>query len=97
MHVRGDLDIAHAAQLDETLTMLRSQPHAPAVILDLTACTYIDSSILSVLVQTHQAAADRFAIVVPEGNRIRKLLKIASLDTVLTVCDTVDEAASAIR
>ena len=63
-------------------------------ILDLTACTFIDSSGLGMLV-THHVRCEKHGVrLIAAGlrPRVRQLFKITRIDTVIPIAETVDEA-----
>jgi len=63
-------------------------------VIDLSGCTFLDSSAVRVLVSTARAAdsAGGDVVLVTTDPRILRVLEIASLDTMLPVHDTVESA-----
>jgi anti-anti-sigma factor len=81
--VSGELDLAVVPQFGSALEeLLRG---SLPVVLDLSGCSYLDSTILRVLVGASNNAPKRFAIVVPEEARIRRVFQIAGLETALPI------------
>jgi anti-anti-sigma factor len=81
--VSGELDLAVVPQFGSALEeLLRG---SLPVVLDLSGCSYLDSTILRVLVGASNSAPKRFAIVVPEEARIRRVFQIAGLETALPI------------
>lgn len=87
--VDGELDIAVAERFAELIE--KQLDGSRPVIVDLTACTYLDSTILNVLVRVANAAPDRVGVIVPQASRVRKLFKITSLEVPLRLTETRDE------
>ena len=96
VHAFGDLDISCADELESMLVALSSQDHAPAVAVDLSACHYLDSTILTVFVRAARALDERFAIVIPTGNPVRRIMRIVALDQVVHIEETVEGAAQSL-
>lgn len=92
VRVEGELDLGTAPKLSDLL-----EGHAAAgkrVVLDLTACGFIDSSGLRALLSARSAAdtaGGSFALVVADPNILR-VFEVASLDQVLEIHPTVDSA-----
>lgn len=90
-HVIGDLDLATAPRLEEALA---SSPAGAQIVIDLTACTFLDSSGVRVLAETARAATDsggHLDLVV--GDRgIARVLEITAIDTLIGVHPTLDAA-----
>ena len=68
-----------------------------SLIVDLSEATFLDSSMLGALAASYQrnrpadGAPPRMAIACPEGN-VRNMFEITSLDSLLPIRDTVEEA-----
>lgn len=79
----GELDLAVAPDLDAMLQDMaaRGEP----IILDLSACRYLDSTILTVLIRATKRWNERFAIVIPPEHRCWRMLKIAGLEEMLPI------------
>jgi anti-sigma B factor antagonist len=86
LEVAGDVDLKTAPDLEREL-FRATETGAALVLVDLTGCTFIDSSALNALVHgkgAADAAETRLAIVCPSENLMR-VLTIAGLDRVLEV------------
>jgi len=91
MRVTGDLDLATSPRFEDTLS---SAPAASHVVIDLTGCTFLDSSGVRVLVQA--------ARNIPEGRRrvdlvtanagILRVLEITGVDRMLPVHPSLEQA-----
>ncbi|HEV7654597.1 MAG TPA: STAS domain-containing protein [Mycobacteriales bacterium] len=82
--VAGEVDIETAPQLRSALAAAVGTG-AASVVIDLAAVTYLDSSGLSVLVSAHQRARAQGSTLClcNPSERVRSLLRITGLDTVL--------------
>ncbi|HTU71041.1 MAG TPA: STAS domain-containing protein [Candidatus Baltobacteraceae bacterium] len=87
--IDGELDIAVAGRFAELIE--KQLEGSRPVIVDLTACTYLDSTILNVLVRAANAAPERVGVIVPLESRVRKLFKITSLEAPLRLTETRDQ------
>jgi anti-anti-sigma factor len=87
--VAGELDLSTVAAFEaELATLVRHD----RVIVDLTDCTFLDSSALRALVVAHRAATEEggtFLLAAPTP-AIRRVLEVASIDRVIAVADAVD-------
>jgi anti-sigma B factor antagonist len=86
LNVRGEIDAATAAILDQRLREADDRSTAE-VVVDFGGVDFIDSSGLSVLVATHKRLRNREAtlVVVNPQAATRRLFQIAGLDAVLTI------------
>lgn len=82
LSIDGELDPATSTRFESELRVaLRSR--APAAILDLTKCGFLDCSALGALVRTDNArggAGTRFSLVVPHRN-VRAICELTGLDS----------------
>jgi anti-anti-sigma factor len=84
--VSGELDIGSAAWFAKAIEeRLR---HSLPLIVDLSECPYLDSTILNVLIRSAGAAPGRIGIVVPTTARIRRIFNMAGLEDALHLCET---------
>jgi anti-sigma B factor antagonist len=84
LEVRGELDIATAPELTRAVRAVFDQG-TPRLIIDLTNCTFIDSSGMSKLVQAHltgKALGTKITIRGAIGNA-RRALEVCGLITLL--------------
>ena len=89
--VEGELDMATAPVLEEALA---DAGFAERLVVDLTACTFVDSSAVRVLVSSgrdSEAAGGSIALVVTNPGILR-VLEISGVDTMLPVHETLDAA-----
>jgi anti-sigma B factor antagonist len=85
--VEGDLDMASAASFEEALTSAGSDAH---LVIDLSACAFLDSSGMRVIAAT-ATRHPRVSIVASDPGILR-VLEITTLDTMLPVHASLDEA-----
>ncbi|MEW2297208.1 STAS domain-containing protein [Streptomyces sp. NPDC006743] len=88
--------IARGAYDMQSITPLANALDAAAarrqkVVLDASAITFADSSLLNLLVRTHLATALR---VTSPARQLRRLLEITGTDTVLEVRATIEDAVA---
>jgi anti-anti-sigma factor len=91
VRVEGELDMATSGDFEDAIG--EAQPGAQLVI-DLSECTFLDSSAVRVLVDTARAveqANGKVSVVVRDPGILR-VLEIAAVDTMLPVHDTLDAA-----
>ena len=82
----GELDLATVGKLEEALGRA-SKP----LVIDMTQCGFLDSSALRVLLATVTEAEGAVGLVAPD-TRVRRVLEIAGLDTIVRIHSTVAEA-----
>lgn len=74
----GEYDIFSSKDLESQL--LTRLSHGRSLTLDLTRCTYIDSTILSVLVRVVSGHGDRLRMIVPSQGNVARILSVTQLD-----------------
>jgi anti-anti-sigma factor len=94
--VRGDVDIATAPVLRDRLA--ETLGRHTAVVVDLGAVGFMDSTGLGVLVAAYnRAAAAGCALVLARPQRIvHNALRLVQVDTVIDVYDSVEAALAAV-
>jgi len=93
--LEGDVDLENSPQAREVL--LESVGRGRKVLVDLAGVTYIDSSGVASLVEALQAARKRgagFALVCV-GSAALRVLKLARLDKVFTIHETLADGLDA--
>jgi anti-sigma B factor antagonist len=91
VQIEGDLDLATSSGLSEALAGTDSSSR---IVIDLSECTFLDSSALRVLVaaaRTTQEAGGEIALVAKDA-AILRVLEIAAVDTLLPVHETLESA-----
>ena len=90
LHVLGEVDLANADEFESALLELAEKPGE--VIVDLTACTYMDSSGLRVLATAHKAVDNRLHVVIPKTGSVHRIFEITGLCDQFNACESVDAA-----
>ncbi|HEY2479971.1 MAG TPA: STAS domain-containing protein [Solirubrobacterales bacterium] len=103
LEVNGELDLSTAGRLEEPLEEAVASPKA-AVLIDLTDCTFIDSTGIALIVRAWQrvdAAAGNGGegglVLCCQNEQVRRVLEVTGLEHSLRVFATRDEAAAALR
>ncbi|MCW8914942.1 MAG: STAS domain-containing protein [Magnetovibrio sp.] len=94
--VTGEVDLSTSPQVREAL--LKELGMGKGVIVDLSGVAYIDSSGVASLVEAFQTAKSKgqgFALAQVSETPMR-VLKLARLDQVFVIYETVDEAVNAL-
>jgi|SRR5579863_5672474 len=86
----GELDLYSAPQMEVELLEALDQPGP--VIVDLSKCTYLDSTILTVLIRLTAQFRERFCLVVPTESKIWRILQITRLADELPIELDIDIA-----
>jgi anti-anti-sigma factor len=86
---RGDFDLCSITPLADALADAIER-HSK-VVLDASDITFADSTLLNLLILTHQAGSLRVAA---PSTQLQRLFKITGVDSYLYLRDTVDEAAT---
>ena len=91
VRVDGELDMATCAKFEDALG---TPEPGSRLVVDLTECTFLDSSAVRVLVASVRAAegANREVALVASDPGILRVLEIAAVDTMLPVHSTLDSA-----
>ena len=95
----GDVDIVEATTLrKQLLGAVHNQDLG--LVVDLSEASYIDSVGVSLLFELAERLTDRqlrFAVVMPEGGIVQRVLTIVHLDSVAEVHPRLDDAVAALR
>ncbi|MDX6583672.1 MAG: hypothetical protein QOI10_2856 [Solirubrobacterales bacterium] len=97
MSVFGELDQSTAPELRTALDGVLDDPPG-GVLVDLSDCEFIDSTGLSLLVETKRRLAEdarRFGVCCPDAD-VRRLLELTGIDQAVGLFDTRDEAVAAL-
>lgn len=87
--VHGDVDLSNAKELARTMA---EAALAGPVVVDLSACTYIDSTGLAVFVKHERNHRGNLVIVAPASQRSLRIFEITGLALTLTMTADLDEA-----
>ena len=91
VRVEGELDLATAPELENLLAGVNL---GERLVIDLSPCTFLDSSAVRVLIMTIKDADERggaVALVAPDPG-VARVHEIASVDKMTTVHPTLDAA-----
>jgi anti-sigma B factor antagonist len=94
----GEIDMSNAGELGTAISS-RVDNESPALILDLSELSYLDSSGLSMLFELDRRLATRrqvLRIVVPPDASIRRALELGGLDASVNVDASMEAAQSAL-
>lgn len=92
VRITGELDLATVPRLEETLVTV---PAGSRVVIDLGACTLLDSSGVRVLAEAARVAEEgggRLDLVIQEDSGIARVLEITSMSTLVRVHHSLDAA-----
>jgi anti-sigma B factor antagonist len=95
--VAGELDQSTAPELRTALANVFDDSGG-GVLVDLSDCAFIDSTGLSLLVETKRRLAEdsrRFGVCCPDPD-VRRLLELTGIDQAVGLFDTRDEAVTAL-
>jgi anti-sigma B factor antagonist len=91
VHVDGELDLATAPELEK---LLAGMDLGERLVIDLSPCTFLDSSAVRVLITTIKDAekhGGEVTLVAPDPG-VARVLEISSVDSMTTVHPTLDAA-----
>lgn len=88
----GDVDMQSSSQLRQIL--LECVDRGGALLVDLSGVDYMDSSGVACLVESFQNARKKGQgyVLVSVSERVMRVLQLARLDKVFTICDRIDDA-----
>jgi anti-anti-sigma factor len=94
--IRGEVDLSNAERLHDELAAHVSE--SQWLVLDLTACDYLDSAGLGVIARIHErcrARGTRMRLVVPTGAVIvERALSITGMNQIFTIDRSIDDAVA---
>lgn len=89
VRVRGELDIYTTPAFKEALNKALGSPR---IIIDLTGCRYIDSSVIAALIQARRDSASTISLVVTDGMMVRRVLDITQMEKLIPIVSSLEEA-----
>ena len=95
----GEIDLANARAIG-SLVAGAVPNDATGTVIDLAGTTYLDSSGVHLIFDLAERLAGRqqkLAIAVPPDARVRRVLDLVNVESVLPVADSVDGAAALVR
>jgi anti-anti-sigma factor len=97
--LEGELDLASAGRLRDALEGPMDDG-ASGIVFDMARCSFVDSSGLKVLLEARQtldgSSPDTRVVLVAPAPQPERLLRMTSVDTVLPVFDSREEAEAAL-
>lgn len=98
VEIRGEHDIASAPELRSALESALGE--YPGVVADLTPASFIDSTVLGVLLGAREQARERgcaFAVLLGAEAQlaVKRIIEVTGLAPILPVHETFDAAAAA--
>ncbi len=91
----GEYDLSNAHQIEQKLADVHT--HGTRVVLDLSRTTFMDSTVVGVILQErHRAATDpdnALAVVAPDGSPARRILDLVHLRGVL-LAESLEDAVT---
>jgi anti-anti-sigma factor len=97
--VEGDVDMQSAPALREELRRAVTNEDA-GLVADLSTTTYLDSAGVNVLFELAEELNDRqlgFAVVIPEGSLVERVVTLVDLASAAAVHRTVEDARRALE
>jgi anti-anti-sigma factor len=88
VRVMGELDIAEAPIFESTMSQ-----HVVAersFVIDLSHCSYLDSTIISVLVRMSRKLGEALSVVAKPGTSVERLFRITNLHSQLNIVPSLD-------
>jgi anti-sigma B factor antagonist len=94
--VKGEVDLHTSAQLRAVLDDVREKDITDHLVVDLSACDFLDSTGLGALVAAQRQAESPLNVVVTHP-QVRQVLSVTSLDSVFHLHETRAEALAALE
>jgi anti-anti-sigma factor len=95
-HVSGEIDMTNAAYLREQL--LDSMPNdALALVIDISACRYLDSAAIEVFFDLSRRLARRrqeLRLVMPPSSPLKRVIELTEIGSAAPVYESLDTALS---
>jgi len=96
IRLHDECDLATSAQISKAFDEARD---TAGVIVDLSDCTFLDSTVIALLVSAQQEVATRggrMQVVLPDGSGVERIISLMRLHEVLSIHPTIDEARAAL-
>jgi anti-anti-sigma factor len=92
--LRGEHDLSTAPELAGALEAVRSRRR---VLIDLSECAFMDSTVLARVLSAHRTQVERgerLELVLPSdpSSSVHRLAKLSRIDTLLPIHETLDDA-----
>jgi anti-sigma B factor antagonist len=93
--IAGELDLSTIPRMESPL--FEQVRQRPAVLVDLSGLSFIDSSGIGVLIEAFRAAnGNRMNVLVDSGTQVDRVFRIAGITEALPVFSDRDEALAAL-
>jgi anti-anti-sigma factor len=98
VHLRGEHDLSTKTELAVALAAASQRPR---VLVDLSDCTFIDSTVIALLFAAHRQQVMRnqiFALILPRGaNTVERILTLSQVALIIAVHETRGAALANIQ
>jgi anti-sigma B factor antagonist len=97
--VRGEIDMSNAGELGEAISR-RMSNESDGLVVDLSACEYVDSAGIHVLYELQARLRNRgqeICVVVPSEAMIAEALRLADVPRAIGAAETVEAALISLR
>jgi anti-sigma B factor antagonist len=94
VRLAGELDLYNSDEVRETLAAVAQQP-PDRLVIELSEVSFLDSTMLGVLVEARQKLAGRPIALAGAGEPIRRAVEVAGLAGHLPLYDSVADALAA--
>ena len=96
--LRGEHDLATRQPLTEALASAGAQPH---VLVDLSECTFMDSSVVAAFIASHLDLGERGGrlglVIPPHASAIQRVAQITALADIVPIHETPAAAVESFR
>jgi anti-anti-sigma factor len=96
--LRGEHDLATKQPLTEALASAGAHPH---VLVDLSECTFLDSSVVAAFIATHRDLSERGGrlglVIPPHASAVQRVAQITALADILPIHETPTAAVASFR
>jgi anti-sigma B factor antagonist len=96
--VRGELDLSTAPELEEPLEQAVSTGDA-SILIDLSACEFIDSTGIALIVRAWQRldGNGNRVVICSANDQVRRVLEVTGLELSIPIHDNREEALAVLR
>ena len=97
LEAHGEFDIGNVGDLSEAIRA--AHEGADTLVVSLAGVSYLDSSAIGVLIKAARAASTqrrKMLVIAPRNSAAGKLLRIAAVDQITPVFETVDDALASL-
>jgi anti-anti-sigma factor len=96
--LRGEHDLSTQAEVAQALTRASEYPD---VLVDLSACTFMDSSVIAALVRTSRSLESndrRLELIIPvEANTVQRIAELTNIAALIPIHETREQGIAAIE